>query len=219
MVCLVLAIVSLSLAASTQASQSYAGSLSLLARQSGPLDPSTLPAQCQPSCTPIFGVLNTCTDATCLCTSTNGQNLENCMDCLISITETAEAEAQTVIDDYNNECIEAGAKVSPLSLLPGGTSAGTSAGTASTSVVVASATSTAPALTATGTGKTTESSVFFSLPSTASGEAATSTGTSGSGSSSNPFRNGAPAGGKRLGVWGVLGVFGVGLISAAVVLV
>src|ERR1700735_3908633 len=104
-------------------------------------------------------------------------------------------------------------------LLPGGTSAGTSAGTASTSVVVASATSTAPALTATGTGKTTESSVFFSLPSTASGEAATSTGTSGSGSSSNPFRNGAPVGGKHLGVWGVLGVFGVGLISAAVVLV
>jgi len=142
------------------------------------------------------------------------------MDCFISVAGTEEAEAQTVIDDYNNECSEAGAKVSALSLLPGGTSAGA----ASTSVVVASTAATAPALTATaltatGAGKTTESSVFFSLPSTTSGGAATSTGTSGSGSSSNPFRNGAPVGGKRLGVWGVLGVFGVGLISAAVVLV
>jgi len=219
MVCLVLVIV-LSLAASTRAfaleSRGYASSLALLARQtSGPLDPSTLPSQCQPSCTPIFGVLNTCTDATCLCTNTNGQNLENCMDCLIGVSGAAQGGAQTVIDDFNNECAQSGANVTPLSLLPGGTSAGTT----STSVVSATRTvaaSTATA-TATGTGKITQSSVFFSLPSTASGGAATGTGTSGSGS--NPFTNGGPVGGKHLGVGGVLGVFAVGLVSAVAVLV
>jgi len=144
----------------------------------------------------------------------NGQNLENCLDCMISVSETNQAEAQTIIDDFNNECATSAPKVTPLSLLPGGTSAEIT----STSAVGATTTAAAPttAVTATGTGMTTQSSIFFSLPSTTTGGAAASTGTSASGSQ---FINGVPVGGKHLGVCGVLGVFAIGLVSAAVVLV
>jgi len=200
------------LAASAQAStllaRNYDGLHVILARQSSPpLDPSQFPPACQPMCTPIVNELNTCTSASCLCTNTNGQNLQSCMDCVIGIAPSEQALAQTVIDDFNTECAVAGISITPLSLSGSATSGGASAS--------ATTTATAPPYSFTPTTTSTPPVATTSSPSTG---AATTTGSGGSGGSSNPLVKGAALGGKRLGTWGVVGVFGTGLASAVVLL-
>jgi len=199
MVSLVLAIVSLWLAASSQASvlafRNYASSV--------PIDPGSVPSQCQPYCTPIINELNACSDLTCLCTTANGQNLEGCLDCIVSLSDTVDVatNAQALIDEFMNECTNAGILLPSISLSPSSIS------------VAATSTSVVGALTtASPTGGVPQTSVFF----TPSSGAAAATGTSGSGSSSNPFRNGVL--GRSMGAYGLVGVLGVGLVSVVVVL-
>jgi len=89
----------------------YALSLrSSFLRRTAPLDPSTFPTQCQTICTPIIDTLNTCSIATCLCTQTNEINLEECVDCLIAADSSSNevAMGQTVLDDFNNDCVSTG---------------------------------------------------------------------------------------------------------------
>jgi hypothetical protein len=86
----------------------------LQSRQSTALDPTTFPAQCQRTCTPIINTLNTCNTRTptqqlsCLCTSSNGSALKGCLDCLVSVlpSQSQVTQAQSVLDTFNTNCRE-----------------------------------------------------------------------------------------------------------------
>ena len=42
-------------------------------------------AQCKSACTATLTDLNTCEDIDCLCTTQNGEELKECVDCLVGV--------------------------------------------------------------------------------------------------------------------------------------
>jgi len=185
----------------------YARPHALLARQNSSIDPSELPAQCQSSCTTTINLFSSCTQPTCLCTNTNGEEVAACMDCLVSVKGSdPQGNAQGAINDFNQAC--AGTGITSISLSPNSTQIGTATGTA-TGVATGLATGTAIATNPTGT-QATGSPLTATSSITAT---STSIGTAGSGGSTGPSKSGAAIGKKSLGR-----VLEIGVASALVVL-
>ncbi|KAF9244481.1 hypothetical protein BU15DRAFT_71466 [Melanogaster broomeanus] len=175
------------------AAQIRAGNTSpngLVVRQA--FDPSSLPTACQDPC----NVINTMTDCgsstSCICASTVGSELQQCMSCLVSADPDVQSSAQGAIDSWNELC---GGSLT----ISGGSSSGSTPSAAPASATAVSVAATTPAGNTVAAGATTTKST-----------ATTSAGSS-SGSSSNPL--GAGSGGALgLKAAGVV----VGIVAAFV---
>ncbi|KAF9221192.1 hypothetical protein BS17DRAFT_284180 [Gyrodon lividus] len=90
------------LSAAAQIAPRDAPPTALVARQT--FDPSSLPPACQSPC----GVINTMTNCgssiSCLCASSVGSELQQCMSCLVSSEPTVQSDAQSAIDSWNQAC-------------------------------------------------------------------------------------------------------------------
>jgi len=140
---------------------------------------SLIPSQCQPSCTVIEGAYSACNNATCLCTLTNSQGLQSCMDCFLSSTGDV-TDAQTIVTEFNH-CLSNGYPIASVTLAANATS--TSAVPSSTPALV--------------------STTSFSATPTTTRSSST----------------GGAVGGRVVGLGGVVGVWGVGFVSAVAVLI
>lgn len=47
--------------------------------------------QCQKACANVVNDLNSCSSIDCLCTNSNGKQLEQCVDCLVKVGNSASA--------------------------------------------------------------------------------------------------------------------------------
>ncbi|KAJ3712548.1 hypothetical protein DFJ43DRAFT_54408 [Lentinula guzmanii] len=52
------------------------------------VDPSQIPTQCQTQCTTVLNTISTCTTDSCICTTDNANEMESCVNCLISLDPT-----------------------------------------------------------------------------------------------------------------------------------
>ncbi|KAL4254191.1 hypothetical protein ABKN59_004588 [Abortiporus biennis] len=132
-----------SFSASASAAVLSSRDLHLVTRQNVPIDPSTIPAECQDTCSSIETTLNSCSDASCLCTADVNSALASCLSC----AATASSDPSTAADTYSgylSTCQTAETPVSSLSVGAGPTatdSASVSAtGTATDSLSTDSAT-------------------------------------------------------------------------------
>jgi len=100
----------------------------LLSRQNSGVDPSDIPSQCESECTDIVNAVNDCTTNACFCTSSNGSDMEDCMNCLVGLNPTSQEEqiAQTTLDDFNNQCSGLGLPTLTLSGAESGSGSGSS---------------------------------------------------------------------------------------------
>jgi len=99
--------ISIAAAVFTVAAPAAAISLhSTVLRRANPLILGSFPLQCQVSagCTEVVNMFNTCLLAKCICTTTNGKNLQACFECSWSNGETGQ-NVLNLIDDFNRECI------------------------------------------------------------------------------------------------------------------
>jgi len=138
-------------AAAAKASALLARSPTPSSLQARYVNPSEFPTQCQSPCLPIIDALNTCTSKTCICTNTNGQYVETCGDCVLTVnpTPTEQAQVQYVLDYYTDYCFAAGIPVTPLSisvsgivLTPSSSAAAAGGGAATAAATKAATTST-----------------------------------------------------------------------------
>ncbi|KAI0260349.1 hypothetical protein BC834DRAFT_1044643 [Gloeopeniophorella convolvens] len=76
------------------------GAAALRARSG--VDPSSIAAACQPSCTSILTTLDACTSAACECTQANYEALEGCINCLFALggPYTGVPYAETFLDEF-----------------------------------------------------------------------------------------------------------------------
>ncbi|KAJ4490815.1 hypothetical protein J3R30DRAFT_3425474 [Lentinula aciculospora] len=81
----------------------------LIPRQSSSsgIDPSEIPTQCQSQCTTVLNTISACTTDSCICTTTNANDLESCVNCLVSLDPTAEMieEGNEILESLNEECV------------------------------------------------------------------------------------------------------------------
>jgi len=166
-----------------------------VARQTTGFDPSNLPPACQSPCLVINTMTNCATSLSCLCTSTIGNNLQTCMDCLVTVVPSVQVDAQSALDAFNEGC--AGTGVSSLTLSSGlatSTAATPSAGSPTTG---SSTAGTSIAGSPTAAGPTASNPTFGygnSAPSTSAAGVPTSTG-----SSSTPNKLGGSAMNLKVG--------------------
>ncbi|KAN0078068.1 hypothetical protein V8E55_010125 [Tylopilus felleus] len=99
----------------------------LAVRQS--FNPGDLPPACQSSCQ-VINTMENCDSSTqalsCICASSIGSQLQQCMNCLVSNVPSVQSEAQSALDSWNQEC---GGKLSLTGGSTGGSSGGSSSGT------------------------------------------------------------------------------------------
>ncbi|KAI0050086.1 hypothetical protein FA95DRAFT_1556007 [Auriscalpium vulgare] len=161
-------------------------------------DPSTIPTQCQSSCDTVVNTISACTTVTCTCSASNAADLTSCVGCLVGLDPAQGQDGQNLLDDFTQECAQAGLPVSGQTSTAAGT--GTPAVETATPLSAAfppaPASSTPAAPTAIPAGAAAKSSgVTVSVPA--------STGGSGLGAG---FKGGAPARGAGALAVGVLGV-------------
>ncbi|KII84854.1 hypothetical protein PLICRDRAFT_45673 [Plicaturopsis crispa FD-325 SS-3] len=189
----------------------------LLRRQSTTLDPSSFPAACQTTCTSIINTLNSCTTLACLCTNANGQALEGCLDCTANTAPTSAVitQAQTVLDQFTEECSQGGVSLSSLTIAVS-TGAVSASGTASASASAsASAAATSVLATPSSALVTFASSASAAGVSFSSSTAAAGSSSSSSSSAVNPL---ATNGARRISAGVSFGAVAAVLAGAAVVL-
>ncbi|KAJ3885496.1 hypothetical protein GG344DRAFT_82653 [Lentinula edodes] len=80
----------------------------LIARQStsSGIDPSEIPTQCETQCTTVLNTISACTTDSCICTTTNADEMESCVNCLVSIDPTADMieEGNEILLSLEVEC-------------------------------------------------------------------------------------------------------------------
>ncbi|TBU45383.1 hypothetical protein BD309DRAFT_718355 [Dichomitus squalens] len=208
-----LAVFSVAVFAGHTAATALAGAFPLAAiirRQTG-FDPSQIPAQCQSDCSTAVTAINTCTDVSCLCSTSTNQGLYTCLECALSLSPDAStlSQSQESLDNYEETCDQAGVNVTPLSLtLPSG---GASATATATAAPISST-----AVTGGSTPSTVKVSVTFNGGSTAATATATSPANTADTASSASSTGGASKNGNPLGGNGA-GAIGVSTASLAVV--
>jgi len=140
---------------------------------------SAFPPECQSGCTVAVNAINTCANATCLCTKAVDSSLQGCLDCVLQSSEAANlgASAGQVVTLYNQEC--SGSGIPSISLASGVTASGT-ATTTGTEVYPSSGSSSA----AGGTTAPTLTSTPTATVATTGSSAPTSTKTSGASATS-----------------------------------
>jgi len=110
--------VSLLFAASWQAAAlTPAQSIEALARRQSTsgIDPSEFPSACQSGCTSILDTIEACTSISCICTSSNRNGFQSCIDCIVNTDPSAlQSVGQSVLNTYNTDC--AGEGVGSLTL-------------------------------------------------------------------------------------------------------
>jgi len=111
-------LVSLLFAASWQAAAlTPAESIEALARRQSTsgIDPSEFPSKCQSGCTSILNTIEACTGLSCICTSSNLNGIQSCINCVVATDpSTLQSVGQSVLDTYNTDC--AGEGVGSLTL-------------------------------------------------------------------------------------------------------
>ncbi|KAG6846210.1 hypothetical protein H0H93_015407, partial [Arthromyces matolae] len=65
---------------------------------------ANVPPQCAIRCDPIYSVLENCTTASCLCTTANASNLDDCVDCLVRFQPDRILTGQSVLEEFNSAC-------------------------------------------------------------------------------------------------------------------
>ncbi|KAG8215690.1 hypothetical protein J3R82DRAFT_7564 [Butyriboletus roseoflavus] len=144
----------------------------LVVRQS--FDPSSLPSACQFPCQVVGSAGSSCNDdLSCMCTSTLGNELQQCLSCLANADPIYQNEAQGDISSWNEIC-------NGSLTLSGGSSSGDTTGW-TTGTAVGTTGGTTGVMTVDTTSGTTGGTTSGTTP-------ATATGTSSSGGSgANPL--------------------------------
>lgn len=74
---------------------------------------NTIPTQCRDTCRTFFTTALSCgeTDLTCLCAPANGQSLQSCVTCFVSVApiQSQVDKGQALLDEFNGECASTGA--------------------------------------------------------------------------------------------------------------
>ncbi|KAJ3730395.1 hypothetical protein EV361DRAFT_892014 [Lentinula raphanica] len=186
----------------------------LIPRQSSTsgIDPSDIPTQCQSQCTTVLNTISTCTTVSCVCTTDNANEMESCVNCLISLDPTASMieEGNEVLDSMSEEC----STVSGFPTLTVSASTTASGDTGSVSFSSLSlSTSSSKAAATTGQSTATTGPAGVSTTGTATSSAESETTSSGSGISGLNGAMGSFKGSMASAVVGVLGVMvGVGVL-------
>ncbi|KAF8829716.1 hypothetical protein HHX47_DHR2000289 [Lentinula edodes] len=80
----------------------------LIARQStsSGIDPSEIPTQCETQCTTVLNTISACTTDSCICTTTNANEMESCVNCLVSLDPTTDMieEGDEILLSLEVEC-------------------------------------------------------------------------------------------------------------------
>ncbi|KIJ19612.1 hypothetical protein PAXINDRAFT_96892 [Paxillus involutus ATCC 200175] len=148
---------------------------SLVVRQT--FDPSSLPTACQSPCEVINTMTNCGSSISCICATTVGSELQQCMSCLVSADPSVQSSALSALDSWNQAC------GGTLSLTGGSSSGGSTTSGGSSGGSTGGSTG--------GTGVTTSSA---STPTTSSSS------TTGGSTSTNPLTKGGAMGLKAAGV-------------------
>ncbi|TFK51365.1 hypothetical protein OE88DRAFT_1659330 [Heliocybe sulcata] len=214
------AFVTLAAASSSAATSISARTPGLFLRQ---LDPSSYPAQCQPTCSSSLGTIQSCTDVACMCTDSINQDLAACVDCILGSDGTTPSaslisQAQQVLDQYEESCAEGGAPVATLTATPSYLSG--SASTVNAPSVTRSGSSvtsaSSPQVTFVGTSTPSSGASTGTLTSPAAGtNAGTVLGSQTTSSEVNPF---AQSGSGKIGVPAIPAFAGAVLGGLAVLL-
>ncbi|KAH7921309.1 hypothetical protein BV22DRAFT_1132365 [Leucogyrophana mollusca] len=127
----------LALVAAAQAVPNAAtvGTNALAGRQSGGIgnDPSFWPSQCRSICQVIITMQNCDGDLSCLCTSSMGSQLNSCLNCFSSADPSVKDTAQSILEDYQDECSSGSSGSSGGSSGSSGGSSGSSGGSSGSS--------------------------------------------------------------------------------------
>lgn len=198
--------VAFAFAALAAAASSAASSVPLAARQ---LDPSTFPAACQSTCNGVLGTINACTDVACMCTTSNDQALAACVDCILGSDGTTPqpslvAQAQSILDNFQNTCAQGGASVPALTASPSYLSGTATTAPAPSSPSITFSSASAP-VTRTPTTPTTSQQITFVGSNSNSNAPGTGTAAAASASTTDPF---AKSGASRSGA----GAIGMGVV-------
>ncbi|KAN0078062.1 hypothetical protein V8E55_010119 [Tylopilus felleus] len=62
------------------------------------------PVACQSSCQVVNTMGNCDENTTCICASSLGSQLQQCMNCFVSNLPSVQSEAQSVLDSWNQDC-------------------------------------------------------------------------------------------------------------------
>ncbi|PFH53614.1 hypothetical protein AMATHDRAFT_1256 [Amanita thiersii Skay4041] len=108
---------------------------------------SSFPTQCQSICRPAISAINTCTTASCICTTAVADSLEGCINCTVNVLPDPDviSSGQQVLDTYGTTC----PGIHSLSLTVSGATTRTTSFAAGTGTVTV--TRSTPALTPTTT--------------------------------------------------------------------
>jgi len=133
-------VVSLLFVASEAAALTLAGSIEGLAkRQSASgIDPSDFPSACQSGCTSVLNTIEACTDVSCVCTSSNLNSIQSCINCIVNTdpSATLQSAGQSVLNTYNSECAGQGVGSLTLGSATGtGSSSPSSTGSSSSGII------------------------------------------------------------------------------------
>ncbi|KAN0078065.1 hypothetical protein V8E55_010122 [Tylopilus felleus] len=168
----------------------------LAVRQSfDPIDP---PVACQSSCQ-VVNTLDNCNESTtCICASSLGSQLQQCMNCFVSNVPSVQIEAQNVLDDWNQEC---GGELFLTSGSASGSGSGSSSGTVLTSAGGSSSSSGSSGSSSSGT-----------VPAPTGGSSSSSGSSTGSSSGTVP----APTGSSSSSSGGAVGLAACSLAACIV---
>ncbi|KAJ3994717.1 hypothetical protein F5050DRAFT_1772380 [Lentinula boryana] len=129
---------------------------------------ATIPTSCNDTCNAIEATISDCTTVQCVCTSSNGNSLTTCVDCLEAVkpNQTVIQQAQDILNQYAALCDEGGVSV-PVQTASGfsgsvGLPLSTASDGASQSTNAESVTATSPGLLSPGLTQTLQSTVTAS---------------------------------------------------------
>ncbi|KIL00170.1 hypothetical protein PAXRUDRAFT_821964 [Paxillus rubicundulus Ve08.2h10] len=89
------------LSAAVQVTPSDQSHNDLVVRQ---ISTSGLPAACQTPCNVINTITNCGDNISCICTSSVGSELQQCLNCLVAADPSVDGQAQAVINTWNEAC-------------------------------------------------------------------------------------------------------------------
>ncbi|KAJ3793488.1 hypothetical protein GGU11DRAFT_400276 [Lentinula aff. detonsa] len=74
---------------------------------------ATIPTSCNDTCNAIEATISDCTTVQCVCTSSNGNSLTTCVDCLEAVkpNQTVIQQAQDILNQYAALCDDGGVSV------------------------------------------------------------------------------------------------------------
>ncbi|KAJ3730397.1 hypothetical protein C8R42DRAFT_6004 [Lentinula raphanica] len=142
---------------------------------------ATIPTSCNDTCNAIETTISDCLTVECVCTSSNGNALTTCVDCLEAVkpNQTVISQAQDILNQFAALCDAGGISV-PVQTASGFSgSVGLPLSTASVSVVQTTNTGSASVVTATAPGSSSQTSSTQNIQSTVTASvASTSSGSS-----------------------------------------